>query len=315
GVPTITLFVFGGMAHMREVPQAWRGELMMAVAGPITGLLLWGLFIWRGGPRAGPLAGAAGPAAVVVALSPLATLLFWLGPINVILGIFNLVPGFPLDGGRVLRAALWGATGDIVRATRLASNAGRAVAWLLIATGFAMALGVRVPFFGAGLGGGLWLALIGWFLHNAAVASYRQLLVRESLLEVPVARLMTTEHKPVAPGLTVRRFVGEHLLRGDQRAFPVVDGGRLVGLVCLKDVHRLPRDEWDTRSVADIMTAAGELATLSPEDDGVEALNALNRRNVNQLPVVDGGRVIGIVRREDVLRWLAIYGDKRLGLG
>lgn len=314
-VPTITLFVFGGMAQMREEPHAWRPELLMAIAGPITSLLLGALFVWIGSALSGPLPDTTDPEAFLSGLSPAATLFFWLGPINVILGLFNLVPGFPLDGGRVLRAALWGATGDLVRATRWASNAGRGVAWLLIATGFAMALGVRVPFFGSGLGGGLWLALIGWFLHNAAVASYRQLLVRESLVEVPVARLMTTEHKTVAPGLTVRRFVDEHLLRGDQRAFPVVDGGRLVGLVCLKDVHRLPRDEWDTRSVADIMTAAGELATLSPEDDGVEALNALNRRNVNQLPVVDGGRVIGIVRREDVLRWLAIYGDKRLGLG
>jgi len=314
-VPTITLFVFGGMAHMREEPQAWRAELMMAVAGPITSLLLGGLFIWIGGLLAGPLPDTVDPAEFVSSLSPVATLLFWLGPINVILGIFNLVPGFPLDGGRVLRAALWGATGDIVRATRWASNAGRAVAWLLIATGFAMALGVQVPFFGAGLGGGLWLALIGWFLHNAAVASYRQMLVRESLLEVPVRRLMTTEQRFVAPDLTVRRFVDEHLLRGDQRAFAVVDGGRLVGLVCLKDVHRLPREEWDARAVADIMTGAGELATLSPDDDGVAALNALNGRNVNQVPVVEGGRIVGIVRREDILRWLAVYGDRRLGLG
>jgi len=314
-VPSITLFVFGGMAQMREEPHAWRPELLMAIAGPITSLLLGGFFIWLGSTLTGPLPDTTDPEEFLSALSPVATLFFWLGPINVILGLFNLVPGFPLDGGRVLRAALWGATGDMVRATRWASNAGRGVAWLLIATGFAMALGVRVPFFGTGLGGGLWLALIGWFLHNAAVAGYRQLLVRESLLDVPVGRLMATEHRTVPPGLTVRRFVDEHLLRGEQRAFPVVDNDRLVGLVCLKDVHRLPREEWDARLVADIMTAAAELATLSPEDDGVDALNALNRRNVNQVPVVDNGRVVGIVRREDVLRWLSIYGDRRLGLG
>ncbi|HEX6993453.1 MAG TPA: site-2 protease family protein [Gammaproteobacteria bacterium] len=315
-VPTITLFVFGGMAQMREEPHAWRPELLMAIAGPLTSLLLGAFFIWLGTALTGPLPDTTDPEAFLSALSPPATLFFWLGPINVILGLFNLVPGFPLDGGRVLRAALWGATGDLVRATRWASNAGRGVAWLLIATGFAMALGVRVPFFGTGVGGGLWLALIGWFLHNAAVSSYRQLLVRESLLDVPVRRLMVTEQKTVTPGLTVRRFVDEHLLRGDQRAFPVVDGGRLVGLVCLKDVHRLPREEWDARLVADIMTAVGELATVSPDDDGVDALNALNRRNVNQIPVVDGGgRVVGIVRREDVLRWLAVYGDRRLGFG
>jgi Zn-dependent protease len=315
-VPSITLFVFGGMAQMREEPHAWRPELMMAIAGPITSLLLGGLFILLGGLVAGPIPETTDPAAFLAELSPLATLFFWLGPINVILGIFNLVPGFPLDGGRVLRATLWGATGDIIRATRWASNAGRAVAWVLIATGFAMALGIPVPYFGTGLAGGLWLALIGWFLHNAAVASYRQLLVRESLLDVPVNRLMTTEQGVVSPDLAVRRFVDEHLLRGDQRAFAVVDGGRLVGLVCLKDVHRLPREEWDRRSVADIMTAASDLETVSPSDDGVAVLNALNRRNVNQVPVVDGGgRMLGVVRREDVLRWLAVYGDSRLGLG
>jgi Zn-dependent protease len=314
-VPSITLFVFGGMAQMREEPHAWRPELWMALAGPITSLLLGGAFILLGGLLSGPLPDTTDAEAFVSSLSPLATLFFWLGPINVILGIFNLVPGFPLDGGRVLRAALWGATGDHVRATRWASNAGRAFAWLLIATGFAMALGVRVPFFGSGLGGGLWLALIGWFLNNAAVASYRQLLVRESLLDVPVARLMTTEQGSVASDLSVRRLVDEHLLRGDQRAFTVVDGGRLVGLVCLKDVHRLAREEWDRQSVGDIMTSAADVATVGPDDDGLAALNALNRRNVNQVPVVDSGRVIGIVRREDVLRWLAVYGDAKLRLG
>src|SRR5690606_8733133 len=130
-----------------------------------------GAFILLGAWLTGPLPETTDPEAFLSSLSPLATRCFWLGPLNVILGIFNLVPGLPLDGGRVLRAARWGATGDMVRATRWASSAGRAFACLLIATGFAMALGVRVPFFGTGLVGGLWLALIGWFLNNAAVAS------------------------------------------------------------------------------------------------------------------------------------------------
>ena len=121
-VPTITLFVFGGMAQMREEPQAWRPELLMAIAGPITSLLLGGLFIWLGSITAGPLPETADPQVFLSALNPVATLFFWLGPINVLLGVFNMVPGFPLDGGRVLRAALWGITGDIVRATRWASS-------------------------------------------------------------------------------------------------------------------------------------------------------------------------------------------------
>ncbi|MFS8609497.1 MAG: CBS domain-containing protein, partial [Gammaproteobacteria bacterium] len=246
-------------------------------------------------------------------LSPLATLLFWLGPINIVLAIFNLVPGFPLDGGRVLRAALWGATGDRLRATRWASGAGRAFAWLLIGTGFAMVLGVSVPLFGTGLGGGLWLMLIGWFLHNAAVMSYRQLLIRESLLDVPVARLMRRGAASVPPRLPIREFVEDYLLGGDQRAFTVEEDERLLGLVCLKDVHRLPRSEWDVRTVADIMTPTDRLEVVSSDADGLAALNALGRRNVNQVPVVDRGRVVGIVTREDVLRWLSVYGDPELG--
>lgn len=311
-VPSITLFVFGGMAQMEDEPQAWRAELWMALAGPVTSFVLGVAFIMLGVLVSGPLP-EDDPAGFVSALSPLGTLLFWLGPINIVLAVFNLVPGFPLDGGRVLRAVLWGATGDRIRATRWASAAGRAFAWLLIGTGIAMVLGVSVPIFGTGVVGGLWLALIGWFLHNAAVMSYRQLLVRESLLDVPVARLMRPKAAVVPPRLTVREFVDEHLLRGEQRAFAVEEGERLQGLVCLRDVHRTPRDEWDSRTVADIMTPADRLASLGPDADGLAALNALNTRDVNQLPVVDRDRVIGMVTRDDVLRWLSIYGDRRLG--
>ena len=312
-VPTITLFVFGGMAQMREEPQAWRPELMMAIAGPITSLVLGGMFIWLGTLSAGPLPDTSDPLVFLSALNPLATVFFWLGPINLLLGVFNMVPGFPLDGGRVLRAALWGISGDIVRATRWASNAGRFVAWLLIATGFSMVIGIPVPYLGTGLLGGLWLALIGWFLHNAAVAGYRQLLVRESLLTVPVGQLMSTVQATVPPGLTVQQFIDEYLLRGEQRAFAVLDGGRLAGWVSLRDVHRLPREEWRSRLVTDIMTGADALVTARPESNGAEALSALNKRNLNQLPVLDGeGRLRGIIRREDLLRWLAVYGDSRL---
>lgn len=313
-VPSITLFVFGGMAQMRDEPHAWRPELWMAVAGPLTSLVLGVAFIALGWLVGGPLPADTGDAEGFLSrLNPLATLCFWLGPVNIVLAFFNLVPGFPLDGGRVLRAALWGATGDIVRATRWASNAGRVVSWLLIGTGFAMVLGVRVPLFGTGLGGGLWLALIGWFLNNAAVASYRQLLVRESLLDVPVARLMNRSIRSVGPDVTVRALVDDYVFRGEQRAFPVVDGDRLLGIVCLRDVHKVQRDQWDERRVADVMTPADRLAFVSPHDDGLDAMNALNSRQVNQVPVVENGRLQGIVRREDILRWLSVYGDPRLG--
>ncbi|MBN1236965.1 MAG: site-2 protease family protein [Gammaproteobacteria bacterium] len=311
-VPQITLFVFGGMAQMREEPHSWRPELWMAIAGPVTSLVLGGAFIALGMLLSAPppLEGE-DPQEFFAALGPVATLLFWLGPINVILGLFNLVPGFPLDGGRVLRAVLWGATGDLVRATRWASNAGRAFAWLLIGTGFAMALGVTVPIFGTGLAGGLWLALIGWFLNNAAVMSYRQLMLRESLADVPVSRLMQRAVRTVGPGVSVQSLVDDYVLRAEQRAFPVVEHDRMLGLVCLRDVYKLPRDEWAATTVERIMTPADAVAHVAPGDSGADAMNELSRRQVNQLPVVEGGRVAGMLRREDVLRWLSLYGDSR----
>jgi Zn-dependent protease/CBS domain-containing protein len=315
-VPRITLFVFGGMAQMREEPQAWKAELWMAIAGPLTSLGLGALFLVLGSLVAGSApVDVDDPEAMLRSLSPVATLFFWLGPINIVLAIFNLVPGFPLDGGRVLRALIWGWTGSIERATRMASNSGRFFAWLLIGTGVAMALGIQVPFFGRGVVGGLWLVLIGWFLNNAAVMSYRQLLIRESLNDVSVSRLMHTAVEHVAPRISVRSLVDDHLLKGDQRAFPVVEGDRLLGLVCMRDVYKLPRSEWDAHAVADIMTPKEKLVAISPSASGYEAINALSEAQVNQLPVIEEGVVTGMVRREDILRWLSVYGHDRLRPG
>jgi Zn-dependent protease len=181
-VPRITLFVFGGVAHLEDEPHDWRAELWMAIVGPLASFaiavacfLLTGLML--GAMEIDP----ADPLAAFAALDPVTTILAWLGPVNMALALFNLIPGFPLDGGRVLRALLWGATGDVVRATRWATAMGQAVGWLLIAAGFAMMLGLRLPYFGTGVASGVWIALIGWFLNNAAIASYRQLLARRPI--------------------------------------------------------------------------------------------------------------------------------------
>jgi Zn-dependent protease len=319
-VPRITLFVFGGMAHMRAEPQTWRGEFWMSIVGPITSLVLGIVFILLATLASGPIdVDPDNPQRALAMLSPLSTLLFWLGPINVILALFNLVPGFPLDGGRVLRAVLWGITGDLRRATRWAANGGQMFAWLLIIAGLSMMLGLSVPIFGTGVVSGLWLALIGWFLNNAAVMSYRQLLVRESLEQVPVSKLMLSSIRTVAPDLTVRALVDDYIMSSEQRAYPVVDGDRLVGLICLRDVHKVPREAWERTSVGDAMTGADRLAAVSPDDDGSEALNMLSEHRINQLPVIDHGTVRGLIRREDILRWLSLYGapdlpDRQSGL-
>jgi Zn-dependent protease/CBS domain-containing protein len=307
-IPRITLFMFGGMAQMGNEPPSWRAELWMALAGPLTSFALGILFIWLAGLLAGPIElNADDPGSAFRTLGPVPTLLAWLGPVNIILGAFNLVPGFPLDGGRVLRAIVWGLTGDYLRATRLASRAGQVIAWMLMAIGFLMIVGLRVPFFGTGPVSGLWLAFIGWFLNNAAVMSYRQLIVRESLEEVPVSRLMETRFTRVDPDMSVATLIDEHVMASGQRAFPVEQGGRLAGMVCLLDLNKRRRDQWGTTTVREIMRPVDELITVSPRDEAFNALALFGRRDVNQLPVVEDGRVVGMIRREDILKWLSLH--------
>ena len=309
GIPVnaITLFVFGGVAQLEREPDSWRAELWMAIAGPIASLVLGILFLVLGGLFAGPVDLDDGERAYA-ALNPIATLLLWLGPVNIILAVFNLVPGFPLDGGRVLRAILWGITNDLLRATEWASKLGQAFAWLLIMVGVGMILGLRVPLLGGGLLSGMWLALIGWFLNNAALMSYRQLLVREVLQDVPVARLMRRDVVTVRPDMPVDVLVDECLMQGDQRGFPVLDGGDLIGLVCLHDIRATPRRDWHSTRVRDIMTPAERLSTVAANAHAARALQILSLEGVNQLPVIEHGKLEGLIRREDILKWLSLYG-------
>jgi Zn-dependent protease/CBS domain-containing protein len=308
----ITLFVFGGAAHLEREPHRWQAELLMAIVGPITSLVLGLLFIFLGSVSAGKelQPDPSDPLQTFSALGPLATVLLWLGPINILLGVFNLVPGFPLDGGRVLRAVLWGLTGDLYRATRWAAGLGQVVAWILIGCGFAMIFGIRVPFFGTGVVGGMWIALIGWFLNNAAIMSYRQLLVQRSMEHVPVSRIMLSQFNTVTPDMPISTLIEDYIMRSDQRAFPVVENGRLVGLVCLEDVRQVDPTQRATLTVRAIMTPAHELTTVAPEEASTEALQALSRREVNQLPVVKHGTVRGLIRREDILKWLSLHGEQ-----
>lgn len=304
----ITLFMFGGMAEMHDEPPSWRAELGMAIVGPITSLLLGALFLWLVPHTSGQLISEAGhPRRLLTGLGPLPTLLLWLGPVNLILGVFNLVPGFPLDGGRVLRALVWGLTGDIRRATRWASRIGQGLAWLLMAAGFAMVLGLRIPLLGEGLADGLWLAFIGWFLNNAALSSYRQLVLRQSLEHVPVRLLMQTGFMRVDPQMSVARLLTEQRAGSGQSSFPVVRDGELLGVVLGHDLHRWAAAGAASTSVAAIMTPAARLVTLSPEQDALEALELMGRRELGQVPVVRQGELLGLVRREDIVNWLALH--------
>ena len=308
-VPRITLFIFGGMAHMEDEPKGWRDELWMTLVGPLTSLGLGALCLLAGNALAGDTELAAEDAGAFLAgLSPAATLLLWLGQVNIVLGVFNLVPGYPLDGGRVLRALLWGWTGDRQRATQRAARLGQLFAWLLMAAGFAMVLGIRLPIFGTGLIGGLWLAFIGWFLNNAAVTGYRQELVQNSLGKVPVQRLMLTSFHRVAPEMELDQLLEEGVIGAGQRAFPVMEGDSLLGLVSLADLQRIPARARVGRAVATVMTPREKLVTVELTDDASHALTRLTRAQVNQLPVLDGPRLVGLITRENLMRWLVLEG-------
>jgi CBS domain-containing protein len=252
----------------------------------------------------------ADPGGVASQLSPFATVLLWLGPINLLLGVFNLIPGFPLDGGRLLRSMLWAITENLRQATRWATWVGQAVAWLMIMSGIAMIFGVEVPLFGTGFVSGLWLAFIGWFLNTAASQSYQKVVVDDILEDVPVSRLMRKDPPTVSANSSVTSLVHDHMMGTDEHAFPVMADGRMVGLVTLEDVRSVSRDEWETIPIRNIMTPIEELSTLSPDEEADDALRQLQRKDVRQLPIIDtGGILTGLLRRRDILKWLQLQGD------
>lgn len=310
-VRRVTLFLFGGVAHLEGEPRSAKAEFLIAIVGPITSLALGFVMTAFGVMLASPALSAArlesldDTLAVYRAMSPGATLLLWLGPLNLTLGLFNLVPGFPLDGGRVLRAALWALTGDVLKATRWASGAGRVFAW------FIMGVGVMNAFRG-NLAGGLWLLLIGWFLNGAALAGFEQQRLKHSLEDVPVARIMRTRLDRLSPELPIELFVREHVMVQEQSAWPVeAADGALVGLVTFEDVRKVPQSAWYRTPIRDVMKPASAVTALSPGAAAEEALEELARREVEQLPVVDEGKLLGLISRQDLMRWLSLQSGPR----
>jgi Zn-dependent protease/CBS domain-containing protein len=281
-VHAITLFIFGGVSQIKEEAERPGDEFAIAIVGPLTSFGLAAVF-WGTGT------------AIDAGRTPLGAILAYLTFINVLLGAFNLVPGFPLDGGRVLRSIIWGITGSLKRATEIASYVGQAV-------GFGLMLLGGVQIFAGNIFGGVWIALIGWFLNNGAEGSRRQLLVNESLQGIRVSYLMNPRPPSIQPEATVHEFVLGHVLREGTRAMPVIESGRLLGIVSVSDVKELPPERWITTPVRAIMTRT-PLHVVGPEADAVDALQMLVSTNVNQLPVVDDitGLVVGLLGRADVL--------------
>lgn len=308
-VRSITLFLFGGVSNIQRHPPSPRAEFLLTIVGPITSLVLGVIFIVLSG--VGLSSAALGtvisdPKEAIAQLSPLTTLLLWLGPVNILVGVFNMIPGFPLDGGRIVRSIFWAITDNLRRATRWASWLGQAVAWGMITLGISMIFGLQFPIFGTGFVNGLWLTFIGWFLNSASAQSYQQVVVQDILEGVPVARLMRSDPPTVSPACSIIDLVHEHIMGTDDHAFPVMDDGRLVGLVTLDDMRQVSRDNWDTTTVREIMTPAAQLVATNPEEDAAEALNKLRQRDVRQLPVLREGSLAGWVRRRDIIRWLQL---------
>ncbi len=281
-VDSIILFIFGGVSNITKEASTARDEFLIAVVGPLTSLVLAGLF-W--------LIGQVLPAGT--ALSAVAT---YLAFTNLLLGAFNI--------GRVLRSILWGTTGDMGRATRIASYVGQAVAFAMIAWGASRLLA-------GDLFGGLWTAFIGWFLNSGAESSRQQLTVHNALDGVPVTTVMDASPAVAEPALSVHDFVFEHTLRHGHRALPVVEGGRLVGIVSITDAKHLPHDAWATTPVGEVMTRM-PLKTLAPEADLSAALELMVANGVHQLPIVRDGALLGMLSRSDVMRYMQLGAELNL---
>jgi Zn-dependent protease/CBS domain-containing protein len=292
GIPMrgITLFIFGGVSEMYDEPPSAKSEFLMAIAGPLSSFFLGGFFYFI------YLTSAA------AASIPVQGVLLYLSLTNVILAVFNLIPAFPMDGGRVLRSALWSLKNNLRWATRISSGTGSFFGFLLIALGI-------LNIFGGNLIGGIWWFLIGIFVRNAASVSYKQLLTRKALEGEKVKRFMIPNPVSVSPSLSLAQLVNDYIYKFHYKMFPVVSAGTPVGCVTLKEVKHFPHEEWSRHTVGEISSGNLPDYTISPESDAVEALSIMNRTGHTRLMVVQDNRLVGIVSLRDLLKFLSIKLD------
>jgi Zn-dependent protease len=287
GIPvkSITLFIFGGVAQMTREATKASAELKMAAAGPACSLAIGGLFglIWlltRG------------------VASSVAEMAGWLAIINVALAAFNLIPGFPLDGGRVFRSLLWRFSGNYKRSTQIATRLGQGIGYAFIAGGIAI-----MVIFGEWLSG-LWLAFIGWFLQSTASMSYRQAQWREAIHGLIASQMMTSDYAIVPPDITVNQLVQEHILPKGHHLFLVAEENRFKGILTLQNIKPVPQSKWDMTQVEKIMVPADRLKVASPEQDALSIVEQMDENEINLIPVVSEGRVIGLITRDNLLRFI-----------
>jgi len=291
GIPMkgITLFIFGGVSEMGEEPPSAKSEFLVAMVGPLSsiaialacyGIHLLGLGRW-------PIS--------------IDGVVLYLAYINSLLAAFNLLPAFPLDGGRMLRAALWALKKNLRWATRIASRIGSGFAFLL------MSLGVFQFFFTGNLIGGIWSFLIGVFLQGAARTSYQQVLIRRALEGEQVRRFMKTDPLTVPPSASLRQLVEDYIYKYHFKMFPVTEGpDKLIGCVTTKQLEGVPREEWDLKTVRDVATQCSLENTIEPQADAMKALSLMAQTGSSRLIVIDGNRMVGVVTLKDMLKFLSL---------
>ncbi len=302
GIPVrkITLFLFGGVAEIMREPADAGTELRVALAGPVTSAaiaaVLWTAYALMGSASARP---------------GLRLAIQYLAMANTVLLAFNLLPGLPLDGGRVLRALIWRARGSLRRATRAASMAGKVIAGLLALAGvgfvvMAFLMGVQAR---EAIIPGLWFIFIALFLRQAADSSYRQVLVREALAGVAISSVMVTDPVSVPSDITLSDLIERYLLRHHYTAYPVVDGDVPLGVVSVALVKSVPRDRWRSTTVSQAMRPLTDDIALAPEDTLPTAIGKMSASGLTKLPVMRDGRLIGVVTKRDIATYLEIRSD------
>jgi len=290
-VKNITLFIFGGVSNIEQEPKSPGVEFQVAIVGPLVSILLGGLAFLLLLPLRG-------------SNTPVAATLGYLAITNVLLGVFNLVPGFPLDGGRVLRSIVWRISGSLRTATRAATLTGQVIAYLFILAGIWL-------FFGGNVFNGIWIGFIGWFLLSSAQSANSQVMLQSMFQGVKVAEVMIPDPVTVPANISLQKLVDEYFLPRGLRSALVVQGDQLAGLITLGDIRHTPREQWTQTPVGSIMIPLERLHAVSPQQNLNDVLPLMVGGDVNQLPVTQDGQVVGVVTREAIMRYLEV----RRGLG
>lgn len=313
GVPVknITLFMFGGVANIQREPASPGEELFITIVGPLTSLFLGVICLLLGTNGMALLSDTLTSSTILLQIQPFQTVLAWLGSVNIMVGIFNLIPAFPLDGGRLVRAGFWALTRDLRRSTHWASLMGQAIAWGFVFAGSVMMFGISIPFLGTGLFNGLWMIFIGWFLNNAAKNGYQHVKIQDILGDVPVRRVMQTQVPMVTAETSVNDLVKNRFAQLDGQTMLVTTGEEVVGIVGMNDIQKSKKSKWESTSVGEIMTPVSQMEYVTPDQDAADAFDRLQRLDLRQIPVKLNNQIIGLLRQKDIMRWLQFQSEVR----